>query len=189
MWKFIVMAAAVAMLALAAIAIAKTVLWKWVDKKGNVHYAEYLDQVPAKYRDKAVKVVIEGSDNQSSSSGGGEVTSTKKKKVRSTSKKKGKWQTKAVRAYEKVEELYNQVKSLEKKCPELRRKALNMPVIANTQASAQCYENLKKLKKDLDRARKYLEQDIYDEAHEAGVPPKWIDEAIEAAKSGSKKKK
>ena len=183
------MAAAVVMLALAAVAIAKTVLWKWVDKKGNVHYAEYLDQVPAKYRDKAVKVVIEGSDNQSSSSGGGEVAPTKKKKVRSTSKKKGKWQTKAVRAYKKVEELDNHVKLLEKKCPELRRKAITMPVIANTQASAQCYENLKKLKKDLDRARKYLEQDIYDEAHEAGVPPEWIDKAIEAAKSGSKKKK
>ena len=98
------------------------------------------------------------------------------------------WRKKAVAAVKRVDQLENKVKALEKKCADLRQKYLVMPTIANNQASAKCNANLEKVKKDLEKARKYLEEGIYEAAEKAGVPEYVIDEAIEEAKSKSSKK-
>jgi len=191
LWKFIVMVIAAAVLSLAAVAIADTVLWKWVDAKGNVHYSKYLDQVPKKYRSKAVKVVIKSKESSKASSSSDDTATskpTKKAKPVAKSKKKEEWQRRAVKAYNSVVQLEKDVKALKPKCDELRHKYLVMPTIANNQASIQCFKDLEKAKKDLAAARKYLEEGIYKKAENEGVPQEWIDEAIEEAKSKSSKK-
>lgn len=179
-------------LVLSAAALADTVLWKWVDEKGNIHYVEYKSQVPEKYRDKAQKVVIKGKSNASTE--GGAVAKTPathppKKEGAPKSKTYAEWVEKAYSAYMRVEDLRSRVSGLEPQCNELRRQALLMPVIKNQQAASECFEKLQNLKKAMENARKYVEDGIYKEAMRASVPLDAVNEGIEKAKQYLKKKK
>jgi len=188
---FIVSLLAGAFLSLSAAALAETVLWKWVDNKGNVHYVEYKSQVPEKYRDKAEKVVIKGK-----SDGGGKGEAVKETPPAPPEKKKAEksesyteWEEKAYSAYMTVKDLESQVSGLEPRCAELRRKSILMPIIKNQQASAECFDKLQNLKDLLEKNRKYVDDGIYKEAMRAGIPLDAVKEGIEKAKRALKKKK
>ena len=176
-----------AFILIASAVLADSVVWKWIDDKGNVHYSEYLDQVPEKYRDKAVKVVIKDSDG--SNSGSSHSTPKKDTVKEDDSEKKMEAQ---IKAYEgKAKTALKQIASIEastsakqNQCNELRRKSVLASTIANRQASEKCFKELEDMERQLEKAREYLATGIYAEAHKAGVAAAVVDEAIRRAKSG-----
>ncbi len=178
-------------LVLSTSALAETVLWKWVDEKGNIHYVEYKNQVPSKYKDKAQKVVIKGKSDTATGEGGAAATPPPPPHEQKPQKSKTytEWKEKAYSAYMRVQDLENRIADLEPKCNELRRQSLLMPTIKNQQASAECFNKLQGFKSELEKARKYLEDGIDREAMRSGVPLDAVNEGIEKAKQDLKKKK
>lgn len=86
------------------------------------------------------------------------------------------WRKKAARARERVAELENRCAELERERDLLRRKALIFATPGARQKSIALDDKLEKCRADLREARSYLEQKLPEQAREAGVPRRWVEE-------------
>ena len=163
-------------LALRVLAEEGTVIYKWKDGKGVVHYVDNMGKIPEKYRDKAERIVIKKkSVNEVPAPLPPPPPKNPPKKDRKSAKQKSKWAAKAKAARKRVAELERRVKSAKTNCDKVRHQSLVMPTIANQQKAAKCLKEVKALEAELMRAKKYLEEGLPEEAHKAGVPPGWLE--------------
>jgi hypothetical protein len=170
-------------------------VYKYVDKKGTVHYTDDPDQLPEPQRSKVLreleeKIRKEEEERRKRKEQGLEVPderlpppprqpvpsgphpSSKRLESRKASKKA--WEAKAEKARERVTEL-------EKKCEELKteRDINNRDRLTAARPGAgQRYRRARaaynKCQKDLEYARNYLEVTLPEQARKSGVPPGWI---------------
>lgn len=167
-------------------------VYKYIDKKGNVHYTDNPDMLPEPQRSKVLKELeeqikkeqerrlkepgIEGPHERLPSRTHRVEkhpnTATKRLKQRKASRKT--WKQRGEKAREKVAEL-------EKKCAELKterdrsntdRLTFSKPGAGQRYQKAQAA--FQKCQQDLEKARTYLEDGLPEQARKAGIPPGWI---------------
>ena len=169
-------------------------VYKYVDKKGTVHYTDDPDQLPEPQRSKALreleeKIKKEQERRRKLKEQGIEVPheklppaprpvpsgphpAAKRLEKRKASRKA--WEEKADKARERV-------LKLEKKCTELetKRDLDNRDRLTGARPGAnQRYQKslaaYRHCQKELESARKYLEVTLPEQARKSGVPPGWI---------------
>lgn len=178
MFKSMLGLVAAIVLGMYVLAIAKTVLWKYIDEKGIAHYVDELYKVPDKYKAKAVKVEIDGTEQQPSAPNASPPPPPPKVD-QANEAKKAEWVAKAMKAVEDVKRLEEQVKAAQPECDAAFHKWQLMPTVENRQALDQCTQRLEQLKADLEKAKEYKKSGIYQEAQSAGVPVEWIDQILQ----------
>ncbi len=86
------------------------------------------------------------------------------------------WQEKAARARKRVADLESRCAELERERDLLRHKALIFATPGARQKSIALDDKLEKCQANLREARTYLEQKLPEQAREAGVPRRWVEE-------------
>ncbi len=86
------------------------------------------------------------------------------------------WQKKAARARKRVADLESRCAEIERERDLLRRKALIFATPGARQKSITLDEKLEKCQAELRQARTYLEQKLPEQARQAGVPRRWVEE-------------
>lgn len=169
-------------------------VYRYVDKKGTVHYTDDPDQLPEPQRSKVLRELEEKIKKEQERrrklreqgledpeerlppapepAPSGPHPATERLKQRKASKKA--WEARADKARELVA-------TLEKKCEELKteRDINNRDRLTGARPGAgQRYQKAlaayQKCQKALETARNYLETELPEEARKAGVPPGWI---------------
>jgi hypothetical protein len=175
---------------------ARAEVYKWVDRKGTVHYTDDPDQLPEPRRSQVLreleeKLQKERERRKQLRQQGIHVPTERlpppppprppvtrshpaKDRLERRQKSREKWQALSQKARDRVTEL-------EKKCEELRTKrdlnsrdrltharpGANQRYQKTLAAYERCQENLKK-------ARRYLEVELPEQARKSGVPPGWV---------------
>lgn len=173
----------------ATLLAAKTTVWKWTDDKGSVHFSQYYDQIPDKYKGKAVKVEVEEqTSSESSQSGSGQPSQKKDEDSEKPDQKKADFKNKARGAVANVAAIEAKIPPKSSECDVLQLKAVNMPTIANRQAAEKCRQELEKINADLDAAIQYLDEGLYEEGSAAGLSYPEMDQILEEVKAEQEKK-
>jgi hypothetical protein len=175
-------------LVLLAAGPSKAQVYKWVDKKGTVHFTDNPDDLPEPQRSEALRKL--------------DVTKKKKKKEtapvpvtpsadlpneqlppdpgtgpdRSAERKRKKkvWQSKVLRARRKVDELSKKCKELEAKKNKSSRDSLIFARPGDRKTAKDTTAETDKCKKSLKNAIYHLEVELPEQARKEKVPPGWL---------------
>jgi hypothetical protein len=178
-------------------------VYQYVDKNGTVHYTDRIEDLPEPYRSKAWKEYLEKQEqkkktapqpsgqsggleplpdvshdrippqNTSSSDTSGSSSDTYMPSV-PKGPDKSLWQGKAEQAKKRVEELEQRCQDLEKQRGQNAQNNLLFSRPMDREAAQKSTAESSKCQEDLKAARRYLDEDLPEEARKAGVPPGWL---------------
>lgn len=181
-YRFVFGLSACLVAVLFALAIAKTVIWKYVDDKGAAHYVDEYYKIPAKYQPKAVKIEVEGVTPQISSQPSSPPPKKQPTKEEQQAKLKAIWVMKARDAYGAVISNEEALTRTQPECDAAFMKWTNMPIQENRNELDACLARIEAIKKEIAKTKEYRDRGIYSDAMGAGVPIMWIDQAYEQYK-------
>jgi hypothetical protein len=173
---------------------ARAEIYKWVDKKGRVHYTDNPDQLPEPQRSKVLreleeKLRKERERREKLRKQGIEVPeerlpppppppdnrphpATNRLEQRQADKKK--WKALGKQARDQVALLENKCKELQNERDRDSRDSLTHARPGAGQRYQKSQAAYQRCQKDLEKARHYLEVQLPEEARRKGIPPGWI---------------
>jgi hypothetical protein len=176
-------------------------VYKWVDKKGTVHYTDDPDQLPEPMRSKVLRQLEEklnrrkkqekrpgrrrrrdGLPNEKlpppPDSSRSESPRTDEPdafdEAAELAKQRKDWSSRATRAREQVSRIEKECEELRSKRDQSKRDALILARPADREKAQKTADALKSCEEKLGKARHYLDVELPEQARRAGIPPGWL---------------
>ena len=158
----------------------KSYLYKWTDDKGIAHITDGLGKVPKKYRDRAVQLESQSTDETT-----GEQQLQKRTVAPPTyndqtgidEDRKAEWQERMKDARKRLADAEQRYRVLDQKRTEALGKWGGSAASGHLEGQAEAArieQEMKQVRQEIDDARNQVENIIPDEARKAGVPPGWL---------------
>ncbi len=158
----------------------KSVLYQWIDGKGNAHITDDLNKVPSKYRSKAKRL--------ESTEGTGETPAAapppedeegaRVDREEREDNLRAEWQLRMKTAKRRLDDAEYRYHALEEKKNSLAG-SWGGPASGHLESREEAEridQEMQQVQKEIDDARNEIEHVIPEEAHKAGVPPGWLRE-------------
>ncbi len=158
----------------------KSVLYQWIDGKGNAHITDDLNKVPSKYRAKAKRLEsTDGADETQAVAPEPEDEETERADREEREENlKAEWQLRMKTAKRRLADAEYRYRALEEKKNSLGG-SWGGPASGHLESREEAEridQEMHEVQKEIDDARNEIENVIPEEARKAGVPPGWLRE-------------
>jgi hypothetical protein len=157
--------------------VKKSYLYKWIDDKGVSHITDGLGKVPKRYRDRAVQMESQNTDETPAVpqvlQGSGYSDQTEIDHER-----KLEWQDRMRDARKRLADAEQRYRELDRKRTEALEKwgGVASGHLEGREEANSIEQEMRQTQQEIDAARNQVENVIPDEARKAGVPPGWLRE-------------
>ena len=169
-------------------------VYKWIDKRGTVHYTDDPEQLPEPYRSQALKELGERLKKQQeepqpnpgaappapAAAPATPAPSTQEQlqgltdSLQRVEAAKRSWQQKAALARQNVTQLEQECAKLRTKRDLAQRNSLNYARPVDRATAQQSEKDLERCDKALAEARRYSTDELPEQARRQGIPPGWL---------------
>jgi uncharacterized protein YukE len=162
--------------------VKKSYLYKWTDDKGIAHITDGLGKVPKKYRDRAVQLESQSTDETTGEQQlqkGAAAPSTYTDQTGIDEDRKAEWQERMKDARKRQADAEQRYRELDQKRTEALGKwggSAASGHLEGQEEAARIDQEMKQVQQEIDDAKNQIKNVIPDEARKAGVPPGWLRE-------------
>ncbi len=158
----------------------KSVLYQWIDGKGNAHITDDLNKVPSKYRAKAKRLETTEGTEETPSVAPPQEDEEIEREVRDEREAnlREEWQLRMKTAQRRLADAEHRYQALEEKKKSLAG-SWGGPASGHLETREEAEridQEMQQVQKEIDDARNEIEHVIPEEARKAGVPPGWLRE-------------
>ncbi len=157
----------------------KSVLYRWIDGKGNVHITDNLNKVPEKYRQNAKRLeTTEKVPEEAVPPREQGVSPYPGYDEEREADLKEEWQGRMKAARQTLADAERRYRELEEKRASVLEKG-GSPALGHLEGREEAEiiaQEMKEVQKEIDAARNQIENVIPDAARKAGIPPGWLRE-------------
>jgi len=160
----------------------KSYLYQWTDDKGIAHITDGLGKVPKKYRDRAVQMESQSTEEttgEQQPQKGTVAPPTYNDQTGIDEDKKAEWQERMKTARKRLADAEQRYRALDQQRTEAFGKwggSAASGHLEGQEEAARIEQEMKQVRQEIDDARNQVENIIPDEARKAGVPPGWLRE-------------